>query len=337
MQSETPRPPGRTIKVPARGVRSLVWRGDDLVDIVGGGARYALDGSSTTAHVNYAFAFDRAAISPSGDFSVIYTDLGTKALVLRRDGKIVRELDRSFYYANRYEYPIALSTLDGQELLIHCPDSYCRIEIEEMESGKVLTTREGKPTDFFHSRLSVSGDGRHMLSAGWYWHPLGGLTIYDLREALSRPAHLDEQGAVGWDAVNCEVGSAAFFGDDRVLVAATSEEQLDEDEVEGKLQPRELGLWSLKENRWLSRVEVAEPMGTIMPIDETVCLSLYEHPKLVDLRTGDVTGRWPQIDSGTQVQSILTAATLPPPTALDPACRRFAIADTEAITVVDLS
>jgi len=338
MQSETQRSPGRLIKIPARGVRSLVWRGDELVDIVGGGIRYALDGSSTGGFVNYAFTFDRATTSPSGDFSVIYTDLGTKALVLRRDGSIVREVDRSFYFADRYEYPMALATVDGRDLLVHCPRSYCRIEIEEVESGKVLTERDSKPSkDFFHSRLAVSPDGRYLLSAGWFWRPYSGLLGYDINEALRRPEHLDEPGLVGWDDFESEVGSTAFLGSDCVVVAAAVEDPRDEDEPETGPLPRELGLWSIAENRWLSRVNVDGPIGTIMAIDRTSCLSLYEHPKLIDLATGEVTASWPEIESGTQVDSFVTDRMDVPPTALDPAHRRFAIASAETITVVDLT
>jgi hypothetical protein len=54
-------------------------------------------------------------MSPSGEFAVIYTRLGTKGLVLHR-GKIIREINRSFYHADVYEYPIGLAALkNGRE------------------------------------------------------------------------------------------------------------------------------------------------------------------------------------------------------------------------------
>jgi hypothetical protein len=88
----------------ATGIRSLCWRGDELVDWVGGGRAFAADGTERPARVIYGYRFDAATASPDGRFAVIYERLGTKGLLLH-DGRIVRELDRSFYHAAAYEYP----------------------------------------------------------------------------------------------------------------------------------------------------------------------------------------------------------------------------------------
>ena len=101
----------------AKGIKSLVWEGDELVDWVAGGRRFRLDGRVIEPNVRYAFAFDAARNSPSGEFSVIYTRCATKGLVLQR-GKVLREINRSFYHAAVYEYPIAMFALaDGREAI----------------------------------------------------------------------------------------------------------------------------------------------------------------------------------------------------------------------------
>lgn len=96
--------------------------------------------------------------------------LGTKGLLLR-NGQIVRELNRSFYHANIYEYPVCLVRHGARTLLIHCPEDYNRLEIEDAETGGKLTLRSSDPADIFHSRLRPSANGGRLLSAGWAWAP----------------------------------------------------------------------------------------------------------------------------------------------------------------------
>ncbi len=155
----------------ATGIKSLCWRGDELIDWVGGGRAFAADGTERPSTVRYGYRFDAATASPDGRFAVIYERLGTKGLLLC-DGRVLRELDRSFYHADAYEYPVALfSGSDGRVLLAHRPRDYCRIDLEDAETGRLLTeSLDRKPSDFFHSRLALSPNGKRLLSAGWVWH-----------------------------------------------------------------------------------------------------------------------------------------------------------------------
>lgn len=149
-------------------VRSLAWLEDGLVDWVGGGARYGLDGSIRRAGVNYAYRFDAAVSTADGRFAVIYERTGTKGLVLR-EGNILREINRSFNQAHVYEYPICLWTRkDGRSLMAHCPDDYDRLEIDDLETGeRLIPSSDRTSVDFFHSRLQISPNGTRLLSAGW--------------------------------------------------------------------------------------------------------------------------------------------------------------------------
>lgn len=91
---------------------ALRWDGDDLVDFANGPDRWRLDGTADVPRVrrSFGFPFDQAIVSPSGRFQAVYAERGTKALLLH-EGKIVRELNRSYYHAEDYDYPIALGVL----------------------------------------------------------------------------------------------------------------------------------------------------------------------------------------------------------------------------------
>ena len=49
--------------------RSLTWHGDELVDWVGGCTIYNLDGSISPPRINYAYRFDHAITSSTGECS----------------------------------------------------------------------------------------------------------------------------------------------------------------------------------------------------------------------------------------------------------------------------
>src|SRR5262245_4771266 len=91
------------LKAPS--VRSLVWKGDRLVDWVGGGGSFGLDGSTTESGVRYAYEFDAACACE--DYAIIYTRLATKGLIVRL-GEWGREINRSYYHADVYDYPVCL-------------------------------------------------------------------------------------------------------------------------------------------------------------------------------------------------------------------------------------
>ena len=215
------------IVLDASNVRSLIWAGDRLTDYVAGGVRYELTGTMVRASVRYAYDFDCALNAPDTPFAVIYERLGTKALLLK-NGTIIRELNRSFYHANVYEYPICLFKYRDRVLLVHCPESYNRLEIDDAETGERLTTRTTESADFFHSRISANPSGTRLLSAGWVWHPWDSVIYFDVERALHEPQHLD---AVDWRAptsgyVGLTEESFATWQDDRRTIVTSGSGQI---------------------------------------------------------------------------------------------------------------
>src|SRR5262249_20837678 len=154
-------------------------------------------------------------------------------------------------------------------------------QIEDLESGQCMTGGERTPADVFHSRLAVSPDGRHLLMAGWVWHPYGVGWVFDLQQALTDPSVLDGRGIVPlYEAVDAEVAAACWLDDDRVVMATSTEESLDGDQPEA-LSPGQLGVWSISASAWQHRTTVTNPVGMMIACDDRV-LALHGHPRLVD-------------------------------------------------------
>lgn len=328
----------------ASNVRSLVWSGDELVDWAGGGARYGLDGLSRTGPVDYAYRFDAAVASKDGKFAVIYERTGTKGLVLC-EGKILREINRSFYQAHVYEYPICIWTReDGRSLMAHCPDEYNRIEIDDIETGERLTeSSERTPTDFFHSRLQVNSGGTRLLSAGWVWHPVDCVRFLDIPGAQQGPECLDKQYNSGVFAHHMgfvEECAACWQSDDKLIVGGGREEEPPEDDEDHGdalyLHPNGIVVYDIPSDTCVRSVQLEKPAGTMMPVADDHVVAFYEHPRLISLVDGNILQEWPDIPSGTQLSSIMVSAERPPPIALDRENRRFAVACGEGIHVVTL-
>jgi len=320
----------REIQILAKGVRSLVWDGEKLVDWAAGGEAYLISGETVPSRVYYAYPFDAAAVSPSGEFEVIYTRLGTKGLILRR-GNVIREINRSFYHAHVYEYPVTVLRLsNGREVLVHCPEEYCRLEIEDLVSGERLTTgTKRKPPNFFHSRLAASPDGSRLISAGWLWQPVDDVRVYDLDAALVDPSQLDGRGYEidAW----AEESSATFDREGRVIVALNGIEQ--EGEEVDRPASSEVRIFDLRHPANPRVIRNTGRLGTVIAVGRHL-LSLYDHPKLIDMESGREVRSWPAIRTGGQVSSIWSSKL--PPMALDATGRRLAVADDVGITVLEL-
>ncbi len=328
----------REYQIPAKNVRSLQWHNQQLFDWVAGGHRYHLDGKCDQRNVNYAYRFDTAIVSPSGDYVVLYERLGTKGLLLHQD-RILRELNRSFYHAHVYEYPVAfLQLVDGREVLVHCPNEYCRLEFEDIVTGQRLTAHdEHKPADIFFSRLASSPSHRFLLMAGWVWHPWDVIGIYDVQHALDNPTILDGYGEA--PLTSAEI-YAASFSDTQTLVLVTSNESFDDDDENDPLcssGPQSIAYYDLASHKFLSMVSAKETVGTIMPVGSRYIVGFYEHPKLFDCLTGEVVHRWQNLATGKRTSSIQWHIDKVPPYAIDNLNGRFAVANGDAITVIEIT
>src|SRR5204863_3758790 len=156
---------------------TLVWDQYELVDVTTG-QRARLDGSVSRRTLNMTYGFDRAIGLRTVDafWAIVYTNRGTKA-VLMKNGLVHRELNRTYYCAEAYDYPIAIAENHaGQPIVVHCPHEFNLLEIEDAESGENLNRVKSRHMEF-HSRLAMSANRRFLLDAGWFWHPWCGACV----------------------------------------------------------------------------------------------------------------------------------------------------------------
>lgn len=320
--------------------RSLCWRGDELVDWVSGGNRFAADGGFVDAHRGWGYPrLDAATTDASGRWAAVYERTGTAAILLC-DGEIVRSFHREPYHADAFEFPLCLfADASGRVLLAHCPESYAEIEIDDAATGERLTRSQArKAPDFFHSRLAFSPGGRRLLSAGWVWHPWDAVVWYDVADALRDPTTLDVLCGPELSRNVClaEESSAAWLDDDTLLLGG-SDEREDPEEATAhpgpRLWPNGLAIYDVAAKQYRAGFSLGYPPGKMLPVGPAHVVTFYEHPRLVSLLDGRVVHEWSAIDSGTTVSSIVHDR--PQPTlAIAPVGGRFAIATAEHLVIV---
>lgn len=322
------------------GIKSLAWQGDALIDWLQSTRIYHLDGSVDDGVRRYAYSFDAVATSPSGNYTILYERLGTRAIVLR-DFEVIREISRSYYQADAFDYPIGLFRLaDGREAIAHAPDIYNRIEIDLLETGERLTARPPNapdPIDYFPSGLVADPAGEWLMSTGWVWHPAYAAAFYPLPAALGDPSILDANH-FNWDQTETTAG--AWLGRDRVALASDPEADcyVEEDQTQPDTipYPGRIGIYRPSSREWESDAMVGEPIGQLLQVDELHVLALHDHPKLIHVPSGEIVERWHDIPSGPWAGCITHHLGELPPTAWDPEGRRLAVASAEGIHLLTL-
>ena len=276
---------------------SLHWRDGQLVDWVDGGTIYDLGGKVTPSYTSYGYPFDAATQSADGVFVFVYERLGTQGILLK-NGQIIRELHRSHYHAKRTHYPIAFFKLpSGEDAIIHCPNEYCMLEVELVESGKKITAAEGRdPVDMFYAFLEVNEANTHLISNGWVWHPFEVVDIYDINKGLQDNAHFDQSmmfnTQVDTYEIEGEVIFAEFLTNDLVLMAtiAGGGEYGEEELADLKtLYGGEIALFSISRQQFVKKIAPDNFSGWLVPINKTYVLDCNEEACLYNLDTGEVT------------------------------------------------
>jgi hypothetical protein len=289
-----------TQTITANYLKTICWNDNIIVDWAGA-RTYSLDGTVKQLGCLYAFDFDSAVSSPDCNYAFIYKKQGTKGLLLK-NGELIREINRSYYCANAYEFPVAFTTLGNKTYLIHCPIAYNQLDLEDVETGEIITNIKGrKPDDRFYSRLEVSPNGTFLMSKGWVWHPLDEITVFDIKACIKNPLLLDSpQFCPG---VNVEVCSGSFV-DDNTIVIGSSDEILDDDYI-GKLPPKHICLWDFKTGHLSEPIKMKEDFGNLFAISANYVWDLLYFPKIIDINTGEIVERNEDIYSGKQRSSMI--------------------------------
>jgi hypothetical protein len=256
--------------------------------------------------MGYGFGkqFDRVVTSPDGRYTLLYTNLGTKGLLLKGAHELIREVNRSYYCADVYEYPATFLTVRGRTFLIHCPLKYYQLDFEDVETGEIVTMHpDRQPQDFFHSRLEISPGRQWFISKGWWWHPLDLVAYYAIADCMDNPRLLDAVPRIELEkgpddpedreyGESFEFSTASFINDEWLLIGAPDENA-------------PLGLWNMYSRKMVRRIKVEGKCGNLLAIDDQWAWDLFEHPKLIHLETGKIEWAAADIDSGKQNSSII--------------------------------
>jgi hypothetical protein len=315
----------KRVTIQGHSIQSLSWIDNYLIDWLDSGRKYDLTGEiGTIGSYHLAFPFDSAITSENGIYAFVYQKLGTKGLLLK-NGDILREINRSYYHADVYEYPANfVTTDDGVTYLIHCPNKYCQIDFENVETGEVITNiKERKPFDFFHSRFEISPDNKTLLSKGWAWHPIDFVELFNIEECILNPLLLDKRCSPD---VNAEICAASFINNDLVLIGAANDADCFDDDLFEELINGQIAIWNIKTNT------VSKPItsefkigGQLIAIDETFAWDLFGFPKIVNFRTGVVIDKAEDIKSGEQISAIIHHLDYLPKMALNKKTKQIAI------------
>ena len=324
-------------------VWSLSWSGDTLVDWCYGMRRWDADGNLHNKNFMSAYAFDLAVPSPCGEFVCVAATNQTKGVIRQQeDFKNVREVNRSYYFADSYSYPVVFATLkNGRTVIIHCPEEYNRLEMEDPKSGERIGYRQDATrtnddlADVFHSRLSISPSGKWLMSNGWYWHPFETVELFSVEAAAEDIRHFNQpetqapQPSIAQDA--------KFLADDRIMIRyAEGWCDVEGNEISSKenASTNTVAIWEIGSKSFDSVYHFQQPMGVLMPINDRYIVDLFEHPKLIDLQTAETVETWDSIDSGKEV-SCLTSRKSYPAVALDTVRKRLAIHNNERIDILE--
>jgi len=317
--------------IPVTFLKTICWVGNSIVGWASAGKRYTFDGKTDQlGETSFGFG-DSAITSTDGQYAFIYQKLGTKGLLLK-NGALLREINRSYYCANVYEYPAAFVTTENETFLIHCPSEYCRLDFEEVETGQIITNSKGRsPADFFHSRLEISPNGKYLMSKGWVWHPLDAIKVFDIQECIQNPKLLDESEI--YPNVGVEISTASFIDDQRILMGSSSEEEIDEELLEN-LPPKHIAIWNVTLNQISKPVKMDIEFGNLFAINDQYAWDLFRFPKIINLETGEIVDQDETLPSGLQNSSIIHHIKELPKIAFNQKTKQLVITNADSIEII---
>jgi len=312
-------------------LHSICWVNDFIVDFASAGKKYFLDGHVQEFFSDH-FGFGDASItSPDGQYAFIYQKLGTKGLLLK-NGKLIREINRSYYCADVYEFPVTFATINDKIILIHCPFKYCRLDFEDVETGEILTDSKNRnPSDFFHSRLEMSPNGKYLLNKGWSWHPWDGVKAYEIDKCLNNPTLLDNSQI--YPEVGTEICTAGFIDDNKILIGSSNEPALNEDLVEN-LPEHTIAVWDFVSDQISKAVKINGEFGNLFAINHQLAWDLYKYPKIINILNGQVIDKDETISSGLQNSSIIGYRDKQPKLAFNRQTKQIAITTESGIEIL---
>jgi hypothetical protein len=313
-------------------VQTLNWFDNKIVDWSRAGESYALTGETKQLNkYHFGYKFDSAINSKDGRYVFLFERLGTKGLLLK-NGELLREINRSYYMAEVYNYPAAFVNYNERVYLAHCPINYCQLDFEDVETGELVTNiKARKPSDIFHSRLEVSSSEMYLMSKGWVWHPVDIINVFKIDDCFSDPQLLDKID-YNFPDVGSEICTASFIDDTKILVGS-SDEIIDDEKILN-IPGKSFAIWNTIDNTFSNQNTPDFDFGNLFSISETLCWDTYKFPKVIDITTGQIIDKAEDIYSGEQKSSILFDTDKQPQIAFDKDKKRLAIKQKDKVIIV---
>ncbi len=200
---------------------------------------------------------------------------GLNASVINTETGKIQEFSREDYHADVSVYSTGFIERDGKILLIH-QTQWNRLDITDLESGKILTERDikieltldkydektkeiikGKRKsenylDYFHSSLHISPDRRNFLSNGWVWSPVDNIRCFNVEDFFSKyelcSFGIEYANGYNWDRPCTFIDNDTF-----AIIADDHTKELDEEELK-EYEYRQLQFYRLNDrtdDKWL--------------------------------------------------------------------------------------
>jgi hypothetical protein len=181
-------------------------------------------------------------VSRDGRFAAIASTYGQTGIVVDlEEVRVLMNLTRGTYLNEHCRFPLIFAEHSGKPVLVHATE-WNRLDVTELPSGRMLTTRErtsycqgqDRPAhylDYFQCSLAVSPDDKGIVSNGWIWHPVGVVAKWSLEKWLTENAWESEDGPSKkslcwrdyyWDGPLCWIDERTIavwgLGDDDILL-----------------------------------------------------------------------------------------------------------------------
>ena len=197
---------------------------------------------------------------------------------------------------------------------------------------QVTDDQDRNPSDYFHSRLEISPNGKYLMSKGWFWHPWNDIRLFDIRKCFDSPEELDKSEI--YPNVGTEICTASFIDENKVLIGSSDEEEMN-DELLENLPQKHIAIWDIELNQISKPIKIQSEFGNLFAINEKFAWDLFKFPKIIDLETGEIVDKDESLASGLQKSSIIHHIDKLPKVAFNRQTKQIAITKDENIEILE--
>ena len=275
-------------------IETLCWSNNILTDWANCGTQYHPDLTVTELNsIRYGNGFFNSSItSDDGKYVVLYQKFGTKGIILK-NGLIIREINRSFYYANDCEYPVCIFSINNRTILAHCPINYNEIVFEDIESGvNLIDFNDSESSDFFHCNFETNDDNTFLISKGWYWHPVFSIKLYNLNEIFNNKKFVEYENV--FLELKADICGASFIDNQNILLGINSL-NLNKEIINNC----KVTIFNIVNNSFSEFKNLNFEIGKdVFVINEMLAWDFYKSPKIFNYKNGDLVKIFDDIFTG---------------------------------------